>query len=174
MVKSTRGGITKLDTYFWSYVGNQKSPREHPFWGCLGDQMDTFGPSFDPPPETLSFPRASPLKIPWETPCGTVYVQYGSHRPKIQGKWGFSTIFGLFWAILGTFSPIWAQWDFFKKIGLLSLFYLYCPLTSPEKPEQSHDPIPRTLRHARTDARTHPRTHERHFIEPNPLKRGFN
>ena len=43
---------------------------------------------------------------------------------------------------------------FFQKNRALSLFYLYYPLTSPEKTEQSHDPIPRTLRY---DARTHGR-----------------
>ena len=77
-----------------------------------------------------------------------------------------------FLAILGHFGPKFpnlGQTRIFPKNRALSLFYLYCPLTSPEKPEQSHDPIPRTfITHARTDSRTD----GRHFIEPNPLRGG--
>ena len=90
------GGRTKLHTYFWSKVWDQKRSQEQSFRGCFGDHMDVFWPSFDPPPETLSFPRVYPLKIPWLTSM----VQYMSYmapsRPKMYWKWGFSTIFGLF------------------------------------------------------------------------------
>ena len=49
-----------------------------------------------------------------------------------------------------------------KKSGF-STFIIPPTVTSPEKTEQSHDPIPRTL-HYRDG-----RTDERHFIEPNSL-----
>ena len=54
---------------FGSKVGDQKSPRKYPFRGCLGGQMGTFRPSFDPPTETLATPKAFPLKIPYRATC---------------------------------------------------------------------------------------------------------
>ena len=65
-------------------------------------------------------------------------------------------IFGLFWAILGLNSQIWAKRDFFRKIG--SLFYVYGPLTSQKKSDKTHDPISLTLRYGRTDGITDLRT----------------
>ena len=59
-----------------------------------------------------------------------------------------------FWVIVGLNPQIWAEREFFRKIGL-SFFFPYGPLNSCKKSEKSFEPIPRTcVAGGRTDGRT--------------------
>ena len=64
----------------------------------------------------------------------------------------------LFLGLFRPLFPIFEKMRIFPKNPALSLFYIYGPLTSCKKSEKTNEPIPRTLRYARTDGRTDART----------------
>ena len=93
------------------------------------------------------------------------FLQYGAHFRTFSAKTNDRIMKynqrRLFLDHFGHFLPNLGQTRIFPKNWALSLFCVYWPLTSYKKSKKTNEPIPRKLRHSRTDGRTDGRTDAR-------------